>query len=107
LGFKEGKLWGIRVVVSDSASQTGDIFGRMIRTKMKISGEGKGTGETVCNGYRTFQGVVWETDDTFEFMLQFQGKETEVHLIRLASEALPQGKRLCDMAGFLKDEAWK
>jgi tetratricopeptide (TPR) repeat protein len=107
LGFKDGKLWGIRVMITDSAGNTGDVFGRMIRTKVKISGDGKGTGEAVCSGFRTFQGVVWETDDTFEFMIQFEGKETEVRLIRLASEVMPQGKRLCDMAGFLKEECWK
>ena len=67
LAFKAGKLWGIRVLVNDSAGVSGDLFGRIIRTKAKISGEGKGTGEAKCDGYKSFQGAIWENDDTFHF----------------------------------------
>ncbi len=107
LAFKSGKLWGVRVYVTDSAGNTGDVFGRIIRTKVKISGEGKGTGEATCAGFRSFQGVIWENDDTFEFMAQFLGKENQVRLVRIGHDYLPQNRRLCDLALYLKEDAWK
>lgn len=107
LAFKEGRLWGVRVYVTDTAGVSGDLFGRIIRTKAKISGEGRGTGEAKCDGYRSFQGAIWETDDTFEFMAQFQGEENRVRLARLGREYLPQQRRLCDLVKFLKDDTWK
>jgi tetratricopeptide (TPR) repeat protein len=106
LSFKDGKLWGIRVFVTDSAGTGGDLFGRLIRVKTKISGEGKGTGEATCPGYLPFQGAIWENDDTFEFMAQFIGKENQVRLTRMGREYLPQNRRLCDLVAFLKTDAY-
>src|SRR6185436_1095418 len=105
LAFKEGKLWGMRCFVTDSAGTAGDVFGRMIRTKTKISGEGRGTGEAACPGFRSFQGVIWENDDTFEFMAQFAGKENQVRLVRMARDFLPADRRLCDLVPYLNAEA--
>jgi tetratricopeptide (TPR) repeat protein len=107
LAFREGKLWGVRAYVTDSAGVAGDLFGRIIRTKVKISGEGKGTGEAKCNGFHAFQGAIWENDDTFEFMAQFQGEENRVRLARLGRDYLPQNRRLCDLVVFLRDDTWK
>ncbi len=107
LGFRENRLWGVRVFVTDSTGHSGDVFGHMIRLKAKISGEGKGTGEANCTGYRSFQGAVWETDDTFEFMAQFSNKETQVRMVRMRREALPENHRLCDMVHFLDADFWK
>jgi hypothetical protein len=107
LAFKQGKLWGVRVYVTDSAGVSSDLFGRIIATKAKISGEGKGTGEAKCEGYRSFQGAIWENDDTFEFMAQFQGEEHRVRLARLGRDFLPQKRRLCDLVAFLRDDTWK
>ncbi len=107
LAFKDGKLWGIRADVTDSAESSGDVFGRMLRIKTKISGEGKGTGEAACPGYKSFQGIIWENDDTFEFMVQFVGKEHQIRLVRMGGDKLPQNRRLCDLAEYLKDSVWK
>jgi len=107
LAFKNGKLWGVRVVVTDSTKNNGDVFGRVIRTKVKISGEGKGTGEASCTGFKSFQGVIWENDDTFEFMAQFLGRENEVRLVRIGHDYLPVNKRLCDLVTYLDDKQWR
>ncbi len=107
LAFKAGKLWGIRVLVNDSAGVSGDLFGRIIRTKAKISGEGKGTGEAKCDGYKSFQGAIWENDDTFEFMAQFENESSRVRLARIGREYLPRDRRLCDLVKFLRDDSWK
>jgi tetratricopeptide (TPR) repeat protein len=107
LGFKEGRLWGVRVFVTDSAGTGGDLFGRLIRVKTKISGEGKGTGEAACPGFLPFQGAIWENDDTFEFMAQFQGKDNQIRLARLDRGQLPYNRRLCDLVHFLKAETWE
>lgn len=107
LAFKAGRLWGVRVVVSDSAGVSGDLFGRTIRTKAKISGEGKGTGEAKCTGYRSFQGAIWESDDTFEFMAQFEGETRKVRLARIDRAALPRERRLCDVVNYLREDPWK
>jgi tetratricopeptide (TPR) repeat protein len=106
LAFKEGKLWAIRIFVTDSAGVGGDLFGRLIRTKTKISGEGKGTGEAACPGFLPFQGAIWETDDTFEFMAQFSGKENQIRLVRMDRAQLPHNRRLCDLVPYLKTETW-
>lgn len=106
LAFKEGHLWGVRIFVTDSAGVGGDLFGRLIRIKTKISGEGKGTGEAACPGFIPFQGAIWETDDTFEFMAQFSGKENQIRLVRMDRNQLPQNRRLCDLVPFLKAETW-
>ena len=107
LAFKAGHLWGIRAFVTDSAGVSGDLFGRIIRTKAKISGEGKGTGEAKCNGFKSFQGAIWENDDTFEFMAQFEGETNRVRLARIGREYLPRDRRLCDLVLFLREDAWK
>ncbi len=107
LAFKQGKLWGVRAWVTDSAGLSSDLFGRVITTKAKISGEGKGTGEAKCNGFRAFQGAIWENDDTFEFMAQFQGEDHRVRLVRMGRDFLPQNRRLCDLVVFLRDDTWK
>jgi tetratricopeptide (TPR) repeat protein len=107
LAFKEGHLWGIRVYVTDSAGNTGDVFGRIIRTKAKISGEGKGTGEAKCSNFKSFQGAIWENDDTFEFMAQFESETNRVRLARLDRTFLPRDRRLCDLVKFLRDDSWK
>ncbi|HLP41441.1 MAG TPA: hypothetical protein VK465_08040, partial [Fibrobacteria bacterium] len=107
LAFKDGGLWGIRVFVSDSLGVGGDLFGRLIRTKTKISGEGKGTGEAACPGFLPFQGAIWENDDTFEFMAQFSGKEDQIRLARIDRKVLPMNRRLCDLVPFLKAETWE
>ena len=107
LAFKQGHLWGVRVYVSDSAGVSGDLFGRIIRTKAKISGEGKGTGEAKCPGFKSFQGAIWENDDTFEFMAQFAGEERRVRLARIGREYLPKDRRLCDLVAYLRDDTWK
>ena len=107
LAFRKGHLWGVRAYVTDSAGVSGDLFGRIIRTKAKISGEGKGTGEAKCNGFRSFQGAIWENDDTFEFMAQFQGEENRVRLARIGREFLPANRRLCDLVAYLRDDTWK
>ena len=106
LAFKDGKLWGVRIFVTDSSKSAGDLFGRLIRTKTKISGEGKGTGEASCSGYLPFQGAIWENDDTFEFMAQFSGKENQIRLARLGRDHLPKDRRLCDLVAYLKTERW-
>ncbi len=107
LAFKQGHLWGVRAYVTDSAGVSGDLFGRIIRTKAKISGEGKGTGEAKCPGFHAFQGAIWENDDTFEFMAQFQGEEHRVRLARIGREYLPRDRRLCELVTYLKEDAWK
>ncbi len=107
LAFKGGRLWGVRVTVTDTSGNNGDVFGRMIRIKTKISGDGKGTGESTCAGTGGFQGVIWENDDTFEFMAQFNKNPRQVRLARLGREFLPQNRRLCDLVGFLSDAAWR
>jgi hypothetical protein len=107
LAFKGGRLWGVRVLITDSAGVSGDLFGRTIRTKSKISGEGKGTGEAKCEGFKSFQGAIWENDDTFEFMAQFESESNRVRLARLSREALPRDRRLCDLVKFLREDAWK
>ncbi len=107
LAFKAGHLWGIRVYVTDSAGVSGDLFGRIIRTKAKISGEGKGTGEAKCNGFKSFQGAIWENDDTFEFMAQFESESNRVRLARIGRDFLPRDRRLCDLVLFLREDAWK
>jgi|GEM_PF-2128483 len=106
LAFSGDSLWGILAVVSDTAGGGIDVFGRMIRVKTKISGEGRGTGEVTCPGYRSFQGAIWENDDTFEFMAQFQGKESQVRLARIANTALPDDRRLCSLLPFLDKDSW-
>ena len=106
LAFRSGRLWGIRVFVTDTAGNAGDIFGRLIRIKSKMSGEGKGTGEAECKGFRPFQGVIWESDDTFEFMAQFQTKERQIRMARLGRESLSQNRRLCDLVPYLQEETW-
>ncbi len=107
LAFKQGKLWGIRVYITDSAGVSGDLFGRIIRTKAKISGEGRGTGEAKCNGFKSFQGAIWENDDTFEFMAQFEGEIHRVRLARLGREYLPEDRRLCELVAYLREDSWK
>lgn len=107
LAFKAGRLWGIRVYVTDSLGQSGDVFGRSIRTKAKISGEGKGTGEAKCPGFRSFQGAIWENDDTFEFMAQFESEDHKVRMARIGREYLPRDRRLCDLVAYLRDDTWK
>ncbi|MDB5047920.1 MAG: hypothetical protein JWO30_991 [Fibrobacteres bacterium] len=107
LAFKQGKLWGIRVYVTDSAGVSGDLFGRIIRTKAKISGEGRGTGEAKCTGFKSFQGAIWENDDTFEFMAQFEGEIHRVRLARIGREFLPEDRRLCDLVAYLREDSWK
>ncbi len=107
LAFRDGRLWGVRVFVTDSAGTGGDLFGRLIRTKTKISGEGKGTGEAACPGFLPFQGAIWENDDSFEFMAQFAGKENQVRLARMHRDHLPHNRRLCDLVPFLKTETWE
>jgi tetratricopeptide (TPR) repeat protein len=107
LAFKAGRLWGIRAYVTDSLGQSGDVFGRSLRTKAKISGEGKGTGEAKCPGFRSFQGAIWENDDTFEFMAQFETEEHKVRLARIGREYLPKDRRLCDLVAYLRDDTWK
>lgn len=107
LAFRNDSLYGVLAQVSDTSKLNIDVFGRMIRVKTKISGEGKGTGEASCAGYRSFQGAIWENDDTFEFMAQFQGKETQIRLGRVARWALPQDRRLCDMVRYLDRDFWE
>jgi tetratricopeptide (TPR) repeat protein len=105
--YKNDSLWGILATVSDTTQNHIDVFGRMIRMKTKISGEGRGTGEATCPGYRSFQGAIWENDDTFEFMAQFQGKENQVRLARIARSAMPLDRRLCDMVRYLDRDFWE
>lgn len=107
LAFRNDSLYGVLAQVSDTSKLNIDVFGRMIRVKTKISGEGKGTGEASCAGYRSFQGAIWENDDTFEFMAQFQGKENQIRLGRVARWALPQDRRLCDMVRYLDRDFWE
>jgi tetratricopeptide (TPR) repeat protein len=107
LAFKQGKLWGVRVNVTDTAGVSGDLFGRLIRTKTKISGEGRGTGEAKCEGYKTLQGVIWENDDTFEFMAQFENETNRVRLARIGRDYLPANRRLCDLVSYLREDTWK
>lgn len=107
LAFRQGKLWGIRVYITDSAGVSGDLFGRIIRTKAKISGEGRGTGEAKCTGYKSIQGAIWENDDTFEFMAQFDGENHRVRLARIGRDYLPHDRRLCDMVAYLREDTWK
>jgi hypothetical protein len=107
LAFKDGRLWGVRSFVTDSLGQAGDLFGRIIRTKTKISGEGKGTGEAACPGFLPFQGAIWETDDSFEFMAQFSSKENQIRLARMDRKSLPRNRRLCDLVVFLRAETWE
>jgi Tetratricopeptide repeat len=107
LAFRNDSLYGVLAQVSDTSNLSIDVFGRMIRIKTKISGEGKGTGEASCAGYRSFQGAIWENDDTFEFMAQFQGKENQIRLARVARWALPQDRRLCDLVRYLDRNTWE
>lgn len=107
LAFHHDSLWGVLALVSDSGGTHIDVFGRMIRIKTKISGEGRGTGEASCPGYRSFQGAIWENDDTFEFMAQFQGKENQVRLARISRHAMPEDKRLCELVRYLDRDTWE
>ncbi|HKP96451.1 MAG TPA: hypothetical protein VJ385_11905 [Fibrobacteria bacterium] len=107
LAFKQGRLWGVRVYITDSAGVSGDLFGRIIRTKAKISGEGRGTGEAKCAGFKSFQGAIWENDDTFEFMAQFESENNRVRLARIGREYLPEDRRLCDLVSYLREDSWK
>ncbi len=107
LAFHHDSLWGVLAMASDSGGTHIDVFGRMIRIKTKISGEGRGTGEASCPGYRSFQGAIWENDDTFEFMAQFQGKENQVRLARISRHAMPEDKRLCELVRYLDRDTWE
>jgi tetratricopeptide (TPR) repeat protein len=107
LRFREGSLAAVTLSVTDTAGRRGDLFGRLIQLKAKISGEGKGTGETSCPGIPTFQAAIWENDDTFEFMAQYLDKPREVHAIRWGRHSLPENRRLCELAGWLKESRWK
>jgi hypothetical protein len=107
LAFKRGELWGMFVRVTDTAGIGGDLFGRILRLKSKISGEGRGTGQMACPDGRLFQGVIWENDDTFEFLAQFNDRQNQLRLARMDRKALPQNRRVCDLVRFLEPQAWK
>ncbi len=107
LAFKQGMLWGVYVRVTDTTRSGSDLFGEVLQLKSKISGVGKGTGETTCPDGRTFQGVIWENDDTFEFLAQFNGHDNQVRLARLAESQLPGNHRVCDVAHYLDPAAWR
>ncbi len=109
LAFRRGELWGMLILVTDTSTsgRGGDVFGRILRLKAKISGEGRGTGQASCPNGKSFQGVIWENDDTFEFLAQFQGRENQVRLARIAREQLPESRRVCDLERFLEAGAWK
>ena len=52
-----------------------------------------------------FQGFVWENQDDFTLMAQFAKSASQVRLVRMSPEALPQPFSLCAVAAELKD--WK
>ena len=107
LAFKSGELWGVFVVVDDSTKVSGDVLGDVLRLKSGISGEGRGTGMTACPGWRKFQGVIWENEDTFEFLAHFEDKINQVRLARVRIESLPAERRVCDLARYLDPKVWK
>ncbi len=106
LAYEESALWGVHVSVKESR-ESGDLFGHLIRLKTMISGEGRGTGEAQCPDQKPFQGVIWENEDTFEFMAQFRDKPTEVRMVRLNPVNLPQDKRLCSLAKLFSLKVWR
>ena len=106
LAFKEEKLWGIRVFVTDTSKTTGDLFGKILGHNSQISGTGKATGSAYCPGYKAFQGVIWENEDTFEFMCQFKSKESTVRMARVGKEYMPDSQKLCNLIKLLDSETW-
>ncbi|MFC1584931.1 tetratricopeptide repeat protein [Fibrobacterota bacterium] len=107
LGFKKGKLWGIRVFIIDTTRGPEDLFGELIGLNSQISGKGKATGSASCAGFKPFQGIVWENEDTVEIMAQFKGKEWQIRLARTGRESLTTGYKLCDMLALLDTDTWK
>ena len=67
----------------------------------------RGTGEAKCAGFKSFQGAIWENDDTFEFMAQFENENNRVRLARIGREYLPEDRRLCDLVTYLREDSWK
>ncbi len=106
LAYSESALWGVSVTAREY-QDTGDLFGRLIHLKTMISGPGKGTGEAQCPNMENFQGVIWENEDTFEFMALFGHKPKEVRLVRLNPKTLPEDKRLCNLAKLFADKGWR
>ncbi len=107
LGFRSDSLWGIHVTIGDTGSVPGDVFGRALRLKTRISGEGRGTGPSKCEGFLEFQGVIWENEDTFEFMAQFEGRDGQVRLVRVGRQFLPADQRLCSLVELLDPKRWE
>jgi tetratricopeptide (TPR) repeat protein len=107
LGFREGRLWGIRLFITDTAKGPGDLFGESIGLNSRISGEGKSTGSAYCQGYAPFQGVIWENEDTFEIMIQFKANQWHVRMARVGKDFLPGDQKLCDYFTLVDTDTWK
>jgi len=97
----------VHVLVKDSSriesvvGRTPEIYDRLVKQNTRISGIGSGTGETDCNG-TVLEGVVWETQDNFDFLARFMDKPKEVRMIRFNRKELPSVMKLCDYVPYLK-----
>ncbi|MBF0431442.1 MAG: tetratricopeptide repeat protein [Fibrobacteria bacterium] len=106
LGFKSGKLWGIFVFATDTTKGQEDLFGKLIGVNSKFSGTGRSTGFAQCAGFKAFQGVIWETEDTIEFLAQFKGKEWQARMLRADKKRVGDYK-LCDLVKLVDTDNWQ
>ena len=95
----------VQLLVADTTGRPGDLLGHALRALTRRSGNPRATGETACPGMEPFQGFVWENQDDFTLMAQFAKSASQVRLVRMSPDALPQPFSLCAVAAELKD--WK
>lgn len=107
LSFKEDQLWGIGVFLTDTSKSSADLFGSTLRKNYSYSGKGEAIESASCPGYRNFQAVIWETDDTIEMMTQFNGKPNQIRMVRLNRELFSTEPKLCELVKYLDPQKWE
>lgn len=105
--FDSSGFYGVHVTVKDTSfaeksNLLFDLYGKFLKINSHISGIGSSTGESMCNSKDSlFQGVIWETQDNFEMLVQFAKHRDEVKMIRLSRTHVPTSLKLCDYMPFV------
>jgi len=106
LGFKEGKLWGMGIYISDTLEIEGNLLQKLQKQNYSFSGQGTEINKRRCGKYREFQGTLWQTEDTIELMGSFSGTPSQVRMVRLKREHFATDPSICQLVSYLDKDQW-
>ena len=104
LNYPSNQLNDILINITDPEKLKSDLLGLILRKLVGVSGNPSPIESKICSGFRKFHAYHWTDKDNFELLIQFQGRNHNVRILRLDPANVPRPFDICQILPMILDK---